>query len=138
MDTGLNIRPVQTAPAAPLRIEAPVVRQVARTELPETQSVQAVAAVSTVTFDQNDQQLQLRAQLNASIDARTAAPQKKVDRDAATQELVFRTVNAETGQVVSQYPDEAVLRQRAYNQQQSRAQLDAQRESKAEAQDKVV
>jgi uncharacterized FlaG/YvyC family protein len=138
MDTGLNIRPVQTAPIAPPRIETSAVRPVARTELPEAQTVQAVADVSNVTFDQNDQQRQMRAQLNASIDARSAAPQKKVDRDAATQELIFRTVSAETGRVVSQYPDEAALRQRAYNQQQLRAQLEAQRTGNAAEQDKVA
>jgi hypothetical protein len=139
MDTGLNIRPVQTAPVAPPRIDTSAVRAVARTELPEAQSVQAVADVSAVSFDQNDQQRQLRAELNASFDARrAAAPQKKVDRDAATQELVFRTVSAETGQVVSQYPDEAALRQRAYTQQQMRAELDSQRNAKPSGQSTVA
>jgi hypothetical protein len=124
METGLNIRPVQTTSVAPVRAEPPQQRQVARTELPETQAVFAAAESQPVQYDQNDQQQKLRAELNSAIDVRLTAPQKKVDRDEVTQELVFRTVSAATGRVTSQYPDDAILRQKAYSIQLRRAELD--------------
>jgi hypothetical protein len=124
METGLNIRPVQTTSVALVRAEPSPQRQVARTELPEAQVVSAAAESQPVQYDQNDQQQKLRAVLNSAIDVRLTAPQKKIDRDEASQELVFRTVSVETGRVVSQYPDDAILRQRAYAVQQRRAELD--------------
>ena len=123
METGLNIRPVQTTSVAPVRAEPSSQRQVARTELPEAQVVSAAAESQPVQYDQNDQQQKLRAELNSAIDVRLTAPQKKVDRDEASQELVFRTVSAETGRVTSQYPDDAILRHKAYAIQQRRAEL---------------
>jgi hypothetical protein len=124
METGLNIRPVQTTSVALVRAEPSPQRQVARTELPEAQVVSAAAESQSVQYDQNDQQQKLRAELNSAIDVRLTAPQKKVDRDEASQELVFRTVSAATGRVTSQYPDDAILRQKAYAIQQRRAELD--------------
>jgi hypothetical protein len=131
MDTGLNIRPVQPSSVSPVRTEAVRERLAARTELPETNVVLAVAEARPVQFDQNDQQRGLRSELNAAIDvkqspAQAAALQNKtVVRDEASQELVFRTVSTETGEVVTQFPDDAILRQRAYSVQQRRAELDA-------------
>jgi uncharacterized FlaG/YvyC family protein len=124
METGLNIRPVQTTSVALVRAEPSPQRQVARTELPEAQVVSAAAESQSVQYDQNDQQQKLRADLNSAIDVRLTSPQKKVDRDEASQELVFRTVSAETGRVTSQYPDDAILRQRAYAVQLRRAELE--------------
>jgi hypothetical protein len=124
METGLNIRPVQTTSFAPVRAEPSPQRQVARTELPETQAVFAAAESQPVQFDQSDQQQKIRAQLNSVIDSRLSQPTTKVDRDEVTQELVFRKVSPSSGQVVQQYPDEAIMRQRAYAVQQRRAELD--------------
>ncbi|MGL4636739.1 MAG: hypothetical protein ACRCWF_12225 [Beijerinckiaceae bacterium] len=132
MDTGLNVRPVQAQSFAPVRVQPAPERQVVRTELPEEQSVQAVAKTEAVAFDDKDKQSQLRAQIGSAIDNRTVENSKKVDRDAVTQELVFRTVSSTTGRVVSQFPDEAILRQRAYAVQQRRDELDAAREVKQE------
>jgi uncharacterized FlaG/YvyC family protein len=123
MDTGLNIRPVLTSSSASVRVEPAAERQVARTELPQARVVSAPAESRNVQFDRNDQQQKLRAEINTALDVRAAAPQKKVDLDETTQELIFRTVSAETGLVVSQYPDDALLRQRAYSVQQRRAEL---------------
>ncbi len=124
MDTGLNVRPVQTSTFAPVRAEPPPQRQVVSSELPEAQAVQAVAEAQPVTVDQTDQQQKLTAVLNTAIDQMIPARQKKVQRDEATQELVFQTINTETGTVVAQFPDDAILRQRAYAVQQRRAELD--------------
>ncbi len=123
MDTGLNIRPVQAPSVAPVRPQPAPERQVVRTELPETQSVQPAAKADSVSFGNDDAQSRLRAQISSAIDTRSAEPTRKVERDAVTQELVFRKVSAETGQIVSQFPDEAILRQRAYAVQQRRAEL---------------
>lgn len=137
MDTGLNIRPVQPSTFAPVRSDAARERVATRTELPDTNVVLAVAEARPVQFDQNDQQRGLRSNLNVAIDVRQSPVQavvlenKTVVRDEATQELVFRTVSAETGEVVNQFPDDAILRQRAYSVQQRRAELN-QTQAKAE------
>jgi hypothetical protein len=129
MDTGLNIRPVQAPSFASVRAESVPQRQAVRTDLPETQAVEAVAEIRPVTSGTDEQKQRLVADLNSAIDSRITAPRitaptKRVDRDEASQELVFRTLNPETGYVVSQFPDDAILRQRAYSVQQRRAELE--------------
>jgi uncharacterized FlaG/YvyC family protein len=124
MDTGLNVRPVQTISTAPVRAEAQPERQVARTELPEARAVTAAANSQPVQFDKSDPQQALRAKLNNALDVRLSPPTTKVDMDDASQQLVFRKISQSSGQVVQQYPDEAILRQRAYAVQQRRAELE--------------
>jgi uncharacterized FlaG/YvyC family protein len=116
MESGINVRPVQTASVAFSRPEPAVERQVARTELPATQSVQA-AAEGQRQDGLRDEQRNFYSGLNRAIDEIAAEPLRKVTRDEATKELVFTSVSPETGEVVRQYPDEAILRQRAYAQQ---------------------
>ena len=122
MGTGLNIRPVQASSFVPVRAEAAQGRQVTPTELPEVQTVTAVSDVRPVQRDTLDQQPKFTADINRSIDA-LAEPSKKVTIDETTRELIFRTINAQTGAVVTQFPDDAILRQRAYNLQQERQEL---------------
>ena len=59
---------------------------------------------------------------SASLDA---AMRETVERnivvDPRTRELVFQTVSKETGEVVRQIPDEAILRLRAYIREMSEA-----------------
>jgi hypothetical protein len=124
MDTGLNVRPVQAPSFASVRAEPAPQRQAVRTDLPETQAVEAVADVRAVTSGSDEQKQRLIADLNSTIDSRLATPTKRVDRDETTQELVFRTVNPTTGYVMTQFPDDAILRQRAYSVQQRRAELE--------------
>jgi hypothetical protein len=139
MDTGLNIRPVQAPSVAPVRLQPAPERQVVRTELSETQSVQAATKTVAVSYDSKDAQTKLRAQLNAAVEGRSTEPRRTVERDAATQELIFRKISAETGQIVAQFPDEAILRQRAYAVQLRRAEFAAALEVKPDAaQDKVA
>jgi uncharacterized FlaG/YvyC family protein len=116
MDSGIKIRPVQTASVAITRQEPAVERQVARTELPATQSVQAAAEGQAQEGLRQDQR-NFFAGLNRAIDEIAAEPLRKVTRDEATKELVFTSISPETGEVVRQFPDEAILRQRAYAQQ---------------------
>jgi uncharacterized FlaG/YvyC family protein len=124
METGLNVRPVQTTSIAAVRVEPAEQRQVARTELPEAAAVTAAPEVQPVRFDEGDDQGKLRAELNRALDAAAAQPTLKVEQDETTREIVFRKVSPSTGQVVQQFPDEAVMRQRAYAAQQRRAALE--------------
>jgi uncharacterized FlaG/YvyC family protein len=123
METGLVIRPVQTASVAPVRAEPPQQRQVARTELPEAQAVLAAEDVRPVRFEQSNTEQKIIGALNRAIDAVVSQPTTRVDRDEATQELVFRKYSPSTGRVVQQFPEEAILRQRAYAVQQRREEL---------------
>jgi uncharacterized FlaG/YvyC family protein len=114
MSAGFDIRVVQSVPAAPASVNLGPERQVTRTELPEEKVVLPSAETQRRSLDQNDPSRKFRAELNVKLDDLQAQPIKKTSFDDATKELVFRTVSAETGKVVSQFPDEAYLRQRAY------------------------
>ncbi|MCA3563899.1 MAG: hypothetical protein IOC90_13885 [Methylocystis sp.] len=123
METGLSVRPVQATSAAPVRVEPPPQRQVARTELPEAQAAQAADETRPLRFEQPNAEKQRISALNRAIDAAASQPTTRVDRDEATQELVFRKYSPSTGRVVQQFPEEAILRQRAYAVQQRREEL---------------
>jgi uncharacterized FlaG/YvyC family protein len=123
MESGIRIRPVQTTSLAPVRPEPTVERQVVRTELPEIQSVQAIAEFRPENGLRDEQRVILSG-LNRAIDEQAAEPTRKVTRDEATKELVFSKISPETGEVIGQYPDEAILRMRAYSAQARTAELD--------------
>jgi uncharacterized FlaG/YvyC family protein len=124
MDTGLNVRPVQPSPSTAVWTEVANQRAAARTELPPTQVVTAAVESEPVQFEQNGKQQAARAKLNRVIDAIEARPMIKVEQDEVTRDIVFRKVSPETGEVVQQFPDEAVMRQRAYAVQLRRAELE--------------
>ncbi len=123
MDTGLNVRPVEPKTSVAVWTEVATQRAAARTELPPTQVVSAVTETEAVQLDQNGRQQAVRARLNRVIDAIEERSTMKVEQDEVTRDIVFRKVNPETGAVVQQFPDEAVMRQRAYAVQQRRAEL---------------
>jgi hypothetical protein len=129
MDTGLNIRPVQPVSIAPVRMSPPVERQTAVSELPDVQAVTALSKDPAADRRDDDRTGTLRAEISTALDrrARTLGQTlNKVDRDEATKELIFRKISAETGQVVGQFPDEALLRQKAYTaQMEKRAEAEA-------------
>jgi hypothetical protein len=128
MDTGLNVRPVPSVGSAPVRIDPPAARQTAAPELPDTQAVTAATEDAPVRFNEEAGSRELRAALNSAFDSRANSlpvqPVSKVERDATTKELVFRKVNPETGQIVGQFPEEALLRLKAYNAQVLRDEAD--------------
>jgi len=100
MSTDFSIRSVG-APAAALVVQ-PVreaVSHAVATELPASQSVTAADASAGV---RNDPQ-------TASD---SVSRQAFIDQAAAS--IVFQVVDTRTDQVVEQFPDEAVLRRRAY------------------------
>jgi hypothetical protein len=100
MSTDFSIKPVGAPVAAPIAHPASEAAQNSvATDLPESQSVTAADASVRVTIDPNT--------LNAS-----RSDQAFFDRDAAS--IVYQVVDNRTSQVVDQFPDQAVLRRRAY------------------------
>jgi len=101
MSTDFSIRPVG-APAATPVVQAPseAANNAVATELPASQSVTAVDAGGAVRND-------TPAALNEYV-----SHQAFIDQAAAS--IVYQIVDNRTQAVVAQYPDEAVLRRRAY------------------------
>jgi uncharacterized FlaG/YvyC family protein len=100
MSTDFNIKPVGAPVAAPIVSHASETAQKAvATELPASQSVTAPEPSVKVTIDSNV--------ANAAL-----MDQVFIDRDARA--VVYQVVDNRTSQVVKQYPEEAVLRRRAY------------------------
>jgi hypothetical protein len=101
MSTDFSIRPVGSPAPSPI---VPPFSQAASnavpTELPASQSVTAADAAASVRNDP----------IAAAEDF--VSHQAYFDRDALA--MVYQVVNDRTDQVVTQYPDEAVLRRRAY------------------------
>ena len=101
MSTDFSIRPVGAPAPTPVAAPAsPAANDAVQTDLPTSQSVTA-ADPSTVV--RND------PQAATIIDISHEA---FFDRDASS--MVYEVVDQNSGQVVDQYPDEAVLRRRAY------------------------
>jgi hypothetical protein len=100
MSTDFSIRPVGT-PAATAVVQplSDAANNAVATELPASQSVTAVDASVAV---HNDTQ--------AASDF--VSHQAFIDQAAAS--IVYQIVDSRTQAVVAQYPDEAVLRRRAY------------------------
>ena len=100
MLTDLSIRPVGAL--ATMAVSVPVSGapdDAVTTELPPRQSVTAVEAIAP-------------AQLAAETSNPTLSHQVILDAEAAS--LVYRVVEERSEKVVSQYPDDAMLRRRAY------------------------
>jgi hypothetical protein len=101
MSTDFSIRPVGSpAPAPAIQ---PAVSQAAdsavATQLPASQSVTVADAGSAVSND--------TAASNVSI-----SRQAFIDQAAAS--IVYQVIDTKTNAVVQQFPDEAILRRRAY------------------------
>ena len=99
MSTDFSIRPVGIpAPAPVAPTPSPAAAQGVSTELPPTQSVTPAGAAADVRND-----------VPQSEDV---SHQGVFDRAAAS--FVFQVVNEKNDAVVTQFPDEAMLRRRAY------------------------
>ena len=99
MSTDFSIRPVGApAPSPAIQPASTAANNAVQTELPESQSVTASDAIVT----RNDAQI-------VSFDISHEA---YYDRNAGS--MVYQVVDQKTDEVVDQYPDEAVLRRRAY------------------------
>jgi hypothetical protein len=100
MSTDFSVRPAGAPVATPVAqpVSAAAVDAVA-TELPASQSVTAPDAGAAVRNDVS------AASLNISRQAFV---------DQASASIVYQVIDTRTDAVVEQYPDEAVLRRRAY------------------------
>ena len=100
MSTDFSIKPVGAPVAAP--IVQPIreaAKQAVKTELPASSTVTATDAGLAVRYDSN-------------AVSRSRSNQVVIDREAAS--IVYQVVDNRTSQVVKQFPEEAVLRRRAY------------------------
>jgi hypothetical protein len=98
MGTDFSIKPVGAPVAAPIVPPASEAADNAvATELPPAQSVTAADASPSVRNDP---------------DATDVSHQAFLDQAAAA--IVYQVVDVRTGQVLQQFPDEAILRRRAY------------------------
>ncbi len=92
------------------RVNAPPALGAVKTELPAQATVQQAAATPKPTA----------AKSGPDPDAASEVS-RDVTIDASTQELVFKTINQKSGEVVSQVPDKALLRMRAYSREMRQA-----------------
>jgi hypothetical protein len=100
MSTDFSIRPMGApAPSPVVQPASPAANSAVATDLPASQSVTASDAG---TVARNDAQL-----LNFDVS-------HEAYYDRAAHAMVYQEVDQKTDQVVDQYPDEAVLRRRAY------------------------
>jgi len=105
MSADFSIKPVGAPVATP--IVQPIreaAKQAVKTELPPTSTVSAADAGVAVRYDSNV--------VSRSISNQILSNQVTIDRDAAS--IVYQVIDNRTSQVIKQFPEEAVLRRRAY------------------------
>jgi uncharacterized FlaG/YvyC family protein len=105
MSTDFNIKPVGAPVAAPIvHPISEATQNAVATELPASQSV--VASDSSVRTNLDSDAVYV------SISNASVSNQVVIDREANS--IVYQVVDNRTSQVVKQFPEEAVLRRRAY------------------------
>jgi len=116
MDAALTPRAyVATAPVMP-RTDVTPVRAAVPTLLPQPdKSVAASVEHQASRFDGNDGRPRARAE-NALADAVLREIEREMEFNDETRDLVSKTLNAKTGQVINQFPAETLLKLRAYVQ----------------------
>jgi hypothetical protein len=108
MSTDFNIKPVGAPVAAPIvQHVSEAAQHAVATELPASQSVAAVDSSARATTDSAAVRVSIS---NASVS--NQSNQVVIDRDARA--VVYQVIDTRTSQVVKQFPEEAVLRRRAY------------------------
>jgi hypothetical protein len=99
MSTDFSIRPVGIpAPALRVTTSSPAANDAVQTDLPASKTVSAADSGGTVRNDLQD---------NENIS-------RQIVFNEAAASFVFQVVNEKTDAVVTQFPDEAMLRRRAY------------------------
>jgi uncharacterized FlaG/YvyC family protein len=105
MSTDFNIKPVGAPVAAPVvQHVSEAAQHAVATQLPASQSVSAADAGARAEIDSDA--------VRVSISNASVSNQVVIDRD--TRAVVYQVVDNRTSQVVKQFPEEAVLRRRAY------------------------
>ncbi|MFG3591724.1 hypothetical protein [Bradyrhizobium sp. RDI18] len=108
MSTDFNIKPVGAPVAAPIvQHVSEAVQHAVATELPASQSVSAADRGARASTDSAAVRVSIS---NASVS--NQSNQVVIDRDARA--VVYQVIDTRTSQVVKQFPEEAVLRRRAY------------------------
>jgi hypothetical protein len=117
MSSDFSIKPIGSPVAA--SFVAPVSEAASKavpTELPVRQSVAAIDKSTEARIDAPNGDRSLpptgTARDRAPLPAELLSHQVIVDRDAAA--IVYRVLDSRTSTVVQQFPDEAMLRRRAY------------------------
>ena len=107
MSTDFNIKPVGAPGAAPIvqHVSAAAQHAVA-TVLPASHSVAAVDSSARASTDS--------AAVRVSISSASASVSNQVVIDRDARAVVYQVIDTKTSQVVNQFPEEAVLRRRAY------------------------
>jgi flagellar protein FlaG len=111
MDTGSIARAAPISPLnVPHRAETLAAAGAVRTDLPPEAAVQQLAEADAVRFEPSDG-AQARAKVDAAL--RTMI-ERHIEIDPKTREVVYQIVDSESGEVIRQTPDQALLRLRAY------------------------
>jgi uncharacterized FlaG/YvyC family protein len=107
MSTDFNIKPVGAPVAAPIvQHVSEAAQHAVATELPAGQSVAAVDSSARASTDSAAVRVSI-SNANPSVSNNVV-----IDRDARA--VVYQVIDVKTSQVVKQFPEEAVLRRRAY------------------------
>jgi hypothetical protein len=107
MSTDFNIKPVGAPVAAPIvQHVSEAAQHAVATELPASQSVSAVDSALRAGTDSAAVRVSI-SNANPSVSNNVV-----IDRDARA--VVYQVIDVKTSQVVKQFPEEAVLRRRAY------------------------
>lgn len=114
MDLGTTTKPAAVmAPQAPARGETTLAPGSVRTELPARSVVTAPKAAEKVRYEPTD-----AARDSVSRDlALRAGTRRQMEIDEATSAIVTQVIDEQSGEVVRQVPEEALLRLRAYNRE---------------------
>lgn len=110
-------------------------REAVRTELPRVQRVAQPASNAGMsatddrrTGDQaaRDERVlaDRRARMQRIADTVRESLQRRIEKDDAAGTLVYRTIDKTTGEVVRQFPDEMVLKLKAYAREMARKEQD--------------
>lgn len=105
MDTRLTSA-VPHQPLAPARLDAAPVREAVRTDLPVPVAVAAQVGAEQTRFS--------RGQRRAEDEQTTARRESSIETDRETGDLIYRVIDPETRATVAQYPNNAILKLRAY------------------------
>ena len=118
MDAALTPRAYAAAAPVMPRTDVTPVRAAVPTLLPQPdQSVAASIEHQAARFDGNHGRPRARAEL---LDAAVLREiEREVEFNDETNDLVSKTLNAKTGQVINQFPAEQILKLRAYVQSQA-------------------
>jgi flagellar protein FlaG len=114
MDTGSIARPSPiSALNAPERVDTLAAAGAVKTDLAPEAAVQQVHEIGAVRFEPSEG-AEARAKLDAAM---REVIDRRIEIEPTTREVVYQTIDRETGEVVRQIPDEALMRLRAYSRE---------------------